>query len=47
MTAAKTKGWKITPAALARANLASMAATPVGPHYLPALSDSLFDDLAP
>ena len=41
--AAQANGWITSTAALPSADWAMMAATPIGPHYVPALSDPLFD----
>ncbi len=43
MMAAQANGWIVTDAALPSAGWATMAATPVGPFYQPALSGPLFD----
>ncbi len=43
MSAAQANGWINSTAALPTANFATMAVTPVGSYYRPALSDPLFD----
>ena len=42
-TNAKSRGWKISIAAMPTANLAFMAANNPGAHYSPPLVDPLFD----